>query len=1107
MKTEISRDSFQSSKNYSGVYQQQGRMLTDSDWNELVDILKSQVNDALKDVVGDTQGSVGGTPKHRSLAIVEDGGIKIQPGRVFVDGRAATLNGKANIALDAQPDFPDSPLPENNYRLYADVWERSITYLQDIALLDAGLHGADTCTRTEQLVQIKWCPSGIQPETSDANPPKGDAQLSLSVLQKTVSQDTCDPCAVEINDAFVGNYLFRVEVHDVKGAANAPDEITLKWSSENASEQYIAMPTEAELPAGFISDKWIYEFYDQTTERQSGIHLNDTGWSPVRSVLKRFGGNAPSYSVPAIIGSTASQTFVRRWDGYCRINLKSKTLVEGHDKGFALSTSAAEDALGYVDIGTKLLANLDAIQLQLTLSNRRFVAGDYWLAEVRDAVHAEGSVLLSAEQPTGISHRYLMLAQISVNQLVANPEQDRKYNFPALTELTRLSIAGGEGQSMMAEHELPQPLRVNVANGEWPVTGAWLQYEVISGGGELSKPASVAANDFTVISTAQVRVRSLDGQAAVVWRIGSDLSQVVKVTLLGREYQTLEHPPLFFTAQLNEAKQVSYTPQCANVPSVHSLLSADAGLNWPDLDVHGHTSVKHALDTILCQLVANKLPYDPNQRPNCWQDLSLDSSANPPQTVQAALDALVCAQNGCCSMIIEPTDDVAAKLAAIKDGQDADICFKRGNYVLPSGVTLANKGHILIRGVGVSTRLLGSNTETVLKVSACKSITIRDIAIQGTQSSESNRLNGALDIFDTLTVDLTGLTLTCASSVTLRTASCLRVSYGAQDNASSIRIQKCQFNPGHRQTGLLLINANRARIENNEIQVRKKSDKWVLKEQLKNAQYRKGFRNVLISNISLMPGNSETGINRNGSYTYNQQTFYYSMAPDVVSSWQAFVNNEIDDKGMDTYEFMGFLKSLADKILLSEGNDGGTTFVNWYKEMASAIPNIASQGITVGGTCAQDILIANNTIRGVGQGIHIGLSNAGTEANKPELAGRIQIRNNHITTYLSTEYKGERHGVFVGNCHSLDIEANYLWSQKFPGATDREIEGIRCYGFIGKTFLVRNNHLNNFSTGIFARFLATQDKKVWQIVNNMCEGATYLTDVLLADGCLVENNA
>jgi hypothetical protein len=154
MKTEISRDSHQPKKRYSGVYQQQGRMLTDADWNELVEILKDHLNDALKDVVGSKKGGIGGTPRHRALKIIEDGNetFKIQPGYVYVDGVSAEVPGDKDISHNAQPDFPGAPdLPTSpppiNYVLYADVWERTVTHLMDGRLRDKGLHGADTCTR------------------------------------------------------------------------------------------------------------------------------------------------------------------------------------------------------------------------------------------------------------------------------------------------------------------------------------------------------------------------------------------------------------------------------------------------------------------------------------------------------------------------------------------------------------------------------------------------------------------------------------------------------------------------------------------------------------------------------------------------------------------------------------------------------------------------------------------------------------------------------------------------------------------------------------------------------------------------------------------------
>src|SRR5512133_3153991 len=130
MKTEISRGSHQPEKRYSGVYQQQGRMLTDADWNELVDILKEQLNDALKDVVGN------GSPLHRNVVNNDTGTPKLQWGYLYVDGVQAMVRPDAtsppDFTYDNQEDFPSPPaLPVAAvpYYYYADVWERTITQL------------------------------------------------------------------------------------------------------------------------------------------------------------------------------------------------------------------------------------------------------------------------------------------------------------------------------------------------------------------------------------------------------------------------------------------------------------------------------------------------------------------------------------------------------------------------------------------------------------------------------------------------------------------------------------------------------------------------------------------------------------------------------------------------------------------------------------------------------------------------------------------------------------------------------------------------------------------------------------------------------------------
>lgn len=114
MKTQLSRNSFDAKKRYSGIYQQMGRMLTDADWNELTDLSKSRLADALTDIIGS------GTPRDRGLVRIAENpdGSKsytLQWGYCYVDGiiaqvrpdPAATLTDPTGVAFEYehQADF------------------------------------------------------------------------------------------------------------------------------------------------------------------------------------------------------------------------------------------------------------------------------------------------------------------------------------------------------------------------------------------------------------------------------------------------------------------------------------------------------------------------------------------------------------------------------------------------------------------------------------------------------------------------------------------------------------------------------------------------------------------------------------------------------------------------------------------------------------------------------------------------------------------------------------------------------------------------------------------------------------------------------------------
>lgn len=626
MKTEISRDSHQPLKRYSGVYQQQGRMLTDADWNELVEIIKLRLNELLKDVVGSTQGSYGGTPRHRALKIIKNAApdpLTIQAGHIYVDGLAAQLTH--NVEYENQTDFPSpAPLPAGQYFVYADVWERTVTHLLDERLRDKALHGADTCSRKQVMCQVKC--SDVDPEQSSKNPHKGNAKLSVTLLNKTTQPDSCDPCADQLDiESRIGNYLFRVEVHDVKGDADNPDEITLKWSGENGAEQYAVIYNEAKAiapPGSFTNDNWAYEFFDDVSEKHMGVHLV-SGFSPKREPL-----TADYLSEPP-------RDFVRRWDGYCTLNNGISVIHEQFDishPGPAAPTFADID-------GTTLTINLDALKLELEL-NHTFVAGDFWLAEVREVEHTPNTNLLDHQTPQGIEHQYLTLGEVTADILKSNPEADRKYAFPALTEMTRLFMAGGDGQEVVPGDVLPQPFRVGVANGEYPVQGAKVRFEIVVGGGSLAPVSGIA---FT----------NTDGIAECSWTpiIVPNADYQVKATLVVPDHvggaDKDVHPPVYFYANLITADQVIYDNQScgdATEPTLQSLFADDGGFLWPDRDNNGSVSVKDVLDTLLCDLRSSHIPFYPEDCPSDVLTPTVKSGLliNSNTTIHDVLQKLIC---------------------------------------------------------------------------------------------------------------------------------------------------------------------------------------------------------------------------------------------------------------------------------------------------------------------------------------------------------------------------------------------------------------------------------------------------------------------------------
>jgi hypothetical protein len=436
MGTQISRDSHRHERHYSGVYQQQGRMITDADWNELVELVKRRLAGALGD------GIASGAPRTGGVGLVADQGggpVRIRAGRAYVDGIPAEVVGKGatspgdRFGVDEQLDFPRAPVPPVDATVYLDVWEREVTSLEDAGLRDPALHGADTCTRTRTMAQIKWAPASIDPAVPRHNPTSGNAVLGLVLHTGVGVEDPCDPCAAEVAvEGRTGNYLFRLEVHDVLGAPGAQLGLTLKWSSENAGEQY---PVTSVPPEFSVGGPWVFETYDDVAATHLGVHLAD-GFTPIRGALhERFPDMLPDAG------------YVRRWDGYCMLERADPAAPwqlaapGGHVQGVDLGTrlGAAAGSHGHVDIGDALTIDLNALIMSLRLVDAVFVAGDHWLAPVREDLHdVDAAEPVAADLPPhGVRHHYLTLGRTSGGGLEElNSRALRRFAFPPLTDLT-----------------------------------------------------------------------------------------------------------------------------------------------------------------------------------------------------------------------------------------------------------------------------------------------------------------------------------------------------------------------------------------------------------------------------------------------------------------------------------------------------------------------------------------------------------------------------------------------------------------------------------------------------------------------------------------------
>jgi Family of unknown function (DUF6519) len=609
VKADLSRQTFDPEKHYTGVLMQQGRVMLDSEWNEQQQIHQHRAETGAGDVIGPSGTPIGEDGRAPGFEITPgDGTLYIGDGHIYVDGILCVNESEASY--DGEPDEdgqPDPPNPEDltgwmdsgdgGLKLglvYLDVWERHVTHLDDGRIREVALGGPDTTTRKQTVWQVKV--RGLAPGKDDAELLTRYAELrAKSKLTKTQSRElheiapraaqilgglceealdqlkkpptgalsartkeptgTTGPCQIPPGGGYerLENQLYRVEVHRKGNLASA----RFKWSRDNgcvvtsiekvnaSTKEITVRDTGRDEFLSFANGQWV-EIVDDHTELRGQYRTLLQIDKPVDHARRVI---TVRQTPPAI--DLGLHPKLRRWDQNGAAD----------ETGLKLDTQELEDGI------------------EVEFGSGEYRMGDYWLIPARTA---SGDIEWpredpedpnsdpAAQSPHGVRHSFCALAIVAAPQDDAEKApftvlHDCRNLFPPLTRLTSFFYLGGGGQEARPGKELPEPLRVGVANGQWPVQGARVRFEILgTGGGTLktavgSIPGENNGRILTVLTDA-------DGGAACRWTLDEDAtkgSQRVLATLLDTGNGT-RHLPIQFSANPSVASEVAYDPGSCN---------------------------------------------------------------------------------------------------------------------------------------------------------------------------------------------------------------------------------------------------------------------------------------------------------------------------------------------------------------------------------------------------------------------------------------------------------------------------------------------------------------------------------------------------------------
>jgi hypothetical protein len=476
MKGDFSRVTFDPTRHFSRVLQQQGRVQLDADGNEQTAILLHYLRTLAADLIGPYGGPDGTDARglqpfeiKPAVRVDKATDLEIGSGRYYAGGllcenepRFDAQGQPAPALYFEQADYPrdrdHEPLPGPPFLVYLDVWERHLTWVEDDAIREPALEGPDTSTRAQVVWQVKVATDELAVGLTGG--PKGNVETQwpkwvatqqpphrglLQAQAKLPEGGDDTPCTAAPEASYRGpeNQLYRVEIHD-GGAAAGTNALgnkagggaagaTFKWSRDNGT--CVFPITRLELDEGVTS-----VFLEQLG-RDERCGLSPGDWVEIAD-----DGSALRERAGALL---EVDTIDVDEDGTARVTLKGTPTFEAGDnpalhpllrrwdhhpapKGASSGTVAiTEDVWIALEDGVQVL-----FQSAAAGSVQQYRGGDYWLIPARtvtgDVVWPRDGANPRALPPRGVEHCYAPLAVIGAGPAVKEQLRVRFAHLPPL---------------------------------------------------------------------------------------------------------------------------------------------------------------------------------------------------------------------------------------------------------------------------------------------------------------------------------------------------------------------------------------------------------------------------------------------------------------------------------------------------------------------------------------------------------------------------------------------------------------------------------------------------------------------------------------------------